>query len=479
MSEELRTNGHCQTLVVDDEPTEGASGDAQAALCERAPVGLLAELTHRCPLQCSYCSNPIELERVNKELSTEMWCSVMKQAGEMGILQVHLSGGEPTARKDLEDIVSAASEAGLYSNLITAAVTLNRGRLEDLAKRGLDHVQISFQDVDAENAERIGAYPGATAKKLDVARWVTELGLPLTVNAPIHRQNIHNVGRYIELSIKLGAQRLEVAHVQYYGWAYLNRAALIPTYEETVKSIEFVERERERLKGVLTIDMVVPDYYAKRPKPCMGGWGKGFMNITPAGKVLPCHAAETIKTLSFDNVQDRPLLDIWLNSDAFNAFRGTDWMKEPCRSCAFREIDFGGCWLPGHGHHRRCPQYRPGLRALALSRRDGGACPRGSGQAADALRLSQPAQRRRRAARFARTGAGRVLRHHLIGGASRGSGFGAPRPPHDLHLKRHEPSLLRLALCGRPAGDRREQKQAMRPGSTPAGRRGERGHRAG
>src|SRR5262245_18001345 len=180
MSEELKGNGHCETLIVDDEPNEGVSGSASAALCARAEVGLLAELTHRCPLQCSYCSNPIELERVNKELTTEMWCSVIRQAGEMCILQVHLSGGEPTARKDLEEIVSAASEAGLYSNLITAAVTLNRPRLEDLAKRGLDHVQISFQDVDAENAERIGAYPGATQKKLDVARWVTELGLPLT-----------------------------------------------------------------------------------------------------------------------------------------------------------------------------------------------------------------------------------------------------------------------------------------------------------
>jgi pyrroloquinoline quinone biosynthesis protein E len=261
----------------------------------------------------------------------------------MGILQVHLSGGEPTARKDLEQIISAASEAGLYSNLITAAVTLKRDRLEDLAKRGLDHVQISFQDVDAENAERIGGYPGATQKKLDVARWVTEMGLPLTINAPIHRQNIHSVPRYVDLAVKLGAQRLEIAHAQYYGWAFLNRAALIPTYEDTLASIEFVEAARERLKGVLTIDMVVPDYYAKRPKPCMGGWAKGFMNITPAGKVLPCHAAETIKTLQFDNVQDRPLLDIWLNSDAFNAFRGTDWMKEPCRSCAFREVDFGGC----------------------------------------------------------------------------------------------------------------------------------------
>ncbi|HEY9521536.1 MAG TPA: pyrroloquinoline quinone biosynthesis protein PqqE, partial [Methyloceanibacter sp.] len=337
-----KTNGHFETLVVDDEPTAGVSGTSPA-LCARAPVGLLAELTHRCPLQCSYCSNPLELERVNKELTTAEWVSVMEQAGAMGILQVHLSGGEPTARKDLEDIVSAASKAGLYTNLITAAVTLTRPRLEELVRRGLDHVQISFQDVDAENAERIGAYPGATQKKLDVAHWVTELGLPLTINAPIHRQNIHNVPRYIELALELGAQRLEIAHVQYYGWAYLNRAALIPTYEQTIESIEFVERERERLKGVLTIDMVVPDYYAKRPKPCMGGWGKGFMNITPAGKVLPCHVAETIKHLSFDNVKDRKLLDIWLNSDAFNAFRGTEWMKEPCRSCAFREIDWGGC----------------------------------------------------------------------------------------------------------------------------------------
>jgi len=342
---DLEGNGHVQSITVDDEPTSGVSGSERAsdALCALAPVGLLAELTHRCPLQCSYCSNPIELERVNVELSTEQWVSVMEQAGDMGILQVHLSGGEPTARKDLEEIISAASKAGLYTNLITAAVTLNRARLEDLAKRGLDHVQISFQDVDAENAERIGAYRGATQKKLDVARWVTELGLPLTVNAPIHRQNIHNVGRYIDLALELGAQRLEIAHVQYYGWAFLNRAALIPTYEQTLQSIELVERERERLKGVLTIDMVVPDYYAKRPKPCMGGWGKGFMNITPSGKVLPCHAAESIPHLRFDNVKDRPLRDIWLNSEAFNAFRGDSWMKEPCRSCAFKEIDWGGC----------------------------------------------------------------------------------------------------------------------------------------
>ncbi len=341
----MNGDAHCDTLVVDDEPTTGVEGSPSTTdeLCALAPVGLLAELTHRCPLQCPYCSNPLELERANKELSTEAWVSVMEQAGAMGILQIHLSGGEPTARKDLEEIVAAASKADLYINLITAAVTLSHERLEKLKALGLDHVQISFQDVDPDNAERIGAYPKATQKKLDVARWVTEMGLPLTVNAPIHRQNIHNVGRYIDLSLKLGAQRLEIAHVQYYGWAYLNRAALIPTYEQTVQSVEFVEAERERLKGILTIDMVVPDYYAKRPKPCMGGWAKGFMNITPSGKVLPCHAAESIPSLTFDNVQDRPLLDIWLNSDAFNAFRGTEWMKEPCRSCAFREVDWGGC----------------------------------------------------------------------------------------------------------------------------------------
>jgi pyrroloquinoline quinone biosynthesis protein E len=345
MTEELRTDEHVRSIAVDDEPTAGVVGseDEAAELCALAPVGLLAELTHRCPLQCPYCSNPVELEGVKNELTTDEWCSVMRQAGEMGILQVHLSGGEPCARKDLEEIVKAASEVGLYTNLITAAVTLRRDRLETLQKLGLDHVQVSFQDVDPAGAERIGAYPGALQKKLDVAHWVTELGMPLTINAPIHRHNIHNVPRFIDMSVELGAQRLEIAHAQYYGWAFLNRAALIPTYEDTVSSIEYVEAARERLKGVLTIDMVVPDYYAKRPKPCMGGWGKGFMNITPAGKVLPCHAAESIPELEFDNVRDRKLVDIWMNGSAFNAFRGTDWMKEPCRSCAFREVDFGGC----------------------------------------------------------------------------------------------------------------------------------------
>ena len=314
-----------------------------AAACAFAPVGLLAELTHRCPLQCPYCSNPLALERVAGELPTETWLDVLAQAADLGVLQLHLSGGEPTVRRDLEEIVAQASKVGLYSNLITAAVLLTRERLERLAEQGLDHVQISIQDTDPANADRIAHYRGGHAKKLEAAGWVRALGLPLTFNAPIHRQNIARLPAMIDLAVSLGAGRLEVAHVQYYGWALQNRQALMPTRDQVLKSAELVEAARERLKGVLVIDFVVPDYYASRPKPCMGGWGRGIVNVTPSGKVLPCHAAETIPGLVFDNVRDRSLRDIWLNSGAFRAFRGTSWMPEPCRSCEFREIDWGGC----------------------------------------------------------------------------------------------------------------------------------------
>jgi PqqA peptide cyclase len=316
---------------------------SDTAASVRAPVGLLAELTHRCPLQCPYCSNPLALERVAGELATETWLDVLAQAADLGVLQLHLSGGEPTVRRDLEAIVAQAAKVGLYSNLITAAVLLTRERLERLAQHGLDHVQISIQDTDPTNADRIAHYRGGHAKKLEAAGWVRALGLPLTLNAPIHRQNIAHLPAIIELAVSLGAQRLEVAHVQYYGWALHNRQALMPTRDQVLKSAELVDAARERLRGVLVIDFVVPDYYASRPKPCMGGWGRGIVNVTPSGKVLPCHAAETIPGLVFDNVRDRPLRDIWLNSDAFRAFRGTSWMPEPCRSCEFREVDWGGC----------------------------------------------------------------------------------------------------------------------------------------
>lgn len=311
--------------------------------CARAPIGLLAELTHRCPLQCPYCSNPVDLEKANTELTTEEWQSVMRQAGELGILQIHLSGGEPTVRRDLEDIVETAAEAGLYTNLITAGVTLTRERLKTLRDKGLDHVQLSIQDADPANADRIGNYKNGSAKKLEVTKWVREFDMPLTINAPLHRQNIENLPAIIDYAVDVGAGRLEVAHIQYYAWALENRAALMPTRAAYNKTAEIVAEAKERLKGILVIDFVVPDYYAKYPKPCMGGWGRGIMNVTPSGKVLPCHAAESLPNLEFDNVRDRPLADIWLNSQSFNMYRGTDWMKEPCKSCDRREIDFGGC----------------------------------------------------------------------------------------------------------------------------------------
>lgn len=311
--------------------------------CARAPVGLLAELTHRCPLQCPYCSNPVDLERANTELSTDDWKRVMREAGELGILQIHLSGGEPTARRDLEDIVEEAAKAGLYTNLITAGVLLKKERLEKLRDLGLDHVQLSIQDVNAENADRIAAYKGGAEKKHEVTKWVRELDMPLTINAPLHRQNIENLPAIIDYAVKVGAGRLEVAHIQYYAWALKNRAALMPTKEAFMKTAEIVNEAKERLKGILVIDFVVPDYYAKYPKPCMGGWGRGIINVTPSGRVLPCHAAESLPGLEFDNVRDKSLSDIWLKGQAFEKYRGTDWMKEPCKSCPRKEIDFGGC----------------------------------------------------------------------------------------------------------------------------------------
>jgi pyrroloquinoline quinone biosynthesis protein E len=308
------------------------------------PLAVLLEVTHRCPLQCPYCSNPVELDRAGKELSTDEWKKVLSELAEIGVLQVHFSGGEPTARKDLVELVKHASDAGLYTNLITSAVLLTRAKLAELADAGLCHVQISFQGTEQDLADRVAGYKGAHHKKIEVAKWTRELDLPLTVNAVMHRQNLHQLPDIIQMAVDLDADRLEVANVQYYGWALKNRAALMPTVAQLDETTRIVEEARERLKGTLAIDYVVPDYYALRPKKCMGGWGRQFFNISPAGKVLPCHAAESITGLEFESVRsNHSIAWIWQNSDAFNRYRGTGWMKEPCKSCEFREIDFGGC----------------------------------------------------------------------------------------------------------------------------------------
>ncbi|MBM3576332.1 MAG: pyrroloquinoline quinone biosynthesis protein PqqE [Alphaproteobacteria bacterium] len=307
------------------------------------PAGLLAELTHRCPLQCPYCSNPLELERSNVELTADEWGETFRQAASIGALQLHLSGGEPTARRDLEEILAHAVDAGLYTNLVTSAVLLTRERLQRLAEVGLDHVQVSIQDVVPESADRISGYQDGVAKKRDVARWTREFGMGLTINAPMHRQNIAHLPQIIDFAVEVDAQRIEIAHIQYYAWAQVNRAALIPTREAFMETVGIVEEAKKRLAGVLNFDFVIHDHYAKRPKACTGGWGRSIMAVTPSGKALPCHAAQTLPGLIFDNVREKPLGDIWRNGAAFNAFRGTEWMKEPCRSCDRREIDFGGC----------------------------------------------------------------------------------------------------------------------------------------
>ena len=307
------------------------------------PLGLLAELTHRCPLGCPYCSNPLALDRRDDEIDAATWARVFREAAALGVLQVHLSGGEPAAQRDLHEIVKAARDAGLYSNLITSGVGLTPQTLAALADAGLDHVQVSIQDSEQAPADHIAGYEGAFARKRAIAGEVVRLGLPLTINLVVHRANIGRIEAMVDLALSLGASRVEIAHVQYYGWAMKNRAALMPSRAQVDEAVRQVEMLRARHHGRIVIDAVVPDYFARFPKPCVGGWGRRSLNVTPAGKVLPCHAAEVIPGLEFWNVSDHSLGEIWRRSPAFNAFRGEAWMQEPCRSCARREQDFGGC----------------------------------------------------------------------------------------------------------------------------------------
>ncbi len=307
------------------------------------PLGMLAELTHRCPLQCPYCANPLELERASVELDTASWKRVLEQAAALGVLQVHFSGGEPTARRDLLALVAHARDMQLYSNLITSGVTLTADSLAALRVAGLDHVQLSFQDAETEGGDRIGGMPGGHARKLVAAKLIREAGFPLTANFVVHRQNLGRLPSMLALGEQLGAGRIEIAHVQYYGWGLLNRDALMPTADQIDLADAVVAEARQRLQGKLVIDYVTPDYYAARPKACMGGWGRQFLNVTPSGRVLPCHAAESLTGLHFPSVRDATLADIWYSDPAFERYRGTAWMAEPCRSCERREIDWGGC----------------------------------------------------------------------------------------------------------------------------------------
>ncbi|MEP1535804.1 MAG: pyrroloquinoline quinone biosynthesis protein PqqE [Paracoccaceae bacterium] len=308
-----------------------------------APIAMLAELTYRCPLSCPYCSNPVEMAKKDAELPTETWADVFQQAADLGVLQLHLSGGEPASRRDLVALVAAARSAGLYTNLITSAIGLTQRRLAELDEAGLDHVQLSLQGTDAEMADRIGGYQGGFKRKMQAAEWIVEAGFPLTLNAVVHRQNLHQLPQAIDMAVAMKARRMEVAIVQFHGWAMLNRASLMPTRAQAQEASAVVEEARKRLKGTLVIDYVPADYHSDYPKRCMGGWGTTGLNVTPDGLVLPCHAAQTIKTLDFDNVQDKRLADIWYNGAAFNAYRGEDWMQDPCKSCDRRKLDFGGC----------------------------------------------------------------------------------------------------------------------------------------
>ncbi len=306
------------------------------------PYTLVAELTYRCPLRCVYCSNPVDFARHGDGLDTEAWLRIFREAEELGVVQLNLTGGEPLLRRDLERLVEAARGLDLYTNLITSGIPLTRERLAGLKARGLDNVQVSIQDVTAAASDRIA---GLTSfdRKLEVARWVKELGLPLTLNTVLHRENLDRLGEVVALAESLAADRLELANTQYLGWALVNRAALLPTREQLDRAREVARAARARLRGQMEVLFVTPDYYAEFPKSCMDGWGRRFIVVAPDGLVLPCHAAHTLPGLSFDNANDRSLAEIWESSAAFGAFRGEAWMPEPCRSCDRREIDYGGC----------------------------------------------------------------------------------------------------------------------------------------
>jgi pyrroloquinoline quinone biosynthesis protein E len=306
------------------------------------PLALIAELTHRCPLHCVYCSNPLELDHRSSELSTEIWSRVFQEAVHAGVLQVDFTGGEPLARPDVVDLVGAARRSGLYVSLITSGLPLDEARLDGFVEVGLDHFQLSFQGTREETANEISGTK-AHAHKLRVLEWLRRRRIAVTLNFVIHRHNLDQLQDMLALGESSGVGRIEFAHVQYYGSAFANRERLLPTRDQLDRSLELLKCARERLRGQIQIDFVVPDYYAKYPKACMGGWGRKLMLITPSGDVLPCHAARSIPDLRFENIKNHSLGEIWEKSEAFQKFRGEEWMPTPCRDCDRRTQDFGGC----------------------------------------------------------------------------------------------------------------------------------------
>ncbi|WP_111415399.1 pyrroloquinoline quinone biosynthesis protein PqqE [Billgrantia lactosivorans] len=310
-----------------------------------APLWLLAELTYRCPLQCAYCSNPLDFAAVKEELTTEEWLDVLAQARAMGAVQMGFSGGEPLVRQDLEALVAEARRLGFYTNLITSGLGLDEARIASLHAAGLDHIQISLQASDPDVAAAVAGSPKAHARKLAMARAVKAAGYPMVLNVVLHRHNIDELDAIIALCDELGADAVELANCQMYGWAQLNRAGLLPSRTQLEAAEATTARWRERLaaKGRdMRLLFVVPDYYGERPKACMGGWGAIFMTVAPDGAVLPCHSARMLP-MSFPSVRERPLREIWYDSEPFNRYRGDGWMKEPCRSCDERHRDVGGC----------------------------------------------------------------------------------------------------------------------------------------
>jgi pyrroloquinoline quinone biosynthesis protein E len=306
------------------------------------PLWLLAELTYRCPLQCPYCSNPVDFARYKDELDTDSWLRVLREARKMGAAQLGFSGGEPLVRTDLEVLIAEARKLGYYTNLITSGVGMDEARIAAFKEAGLDHIQISFQASD----EALNNYLGGTESfqhKYEMARLVKKYDYPMVLNIVLHRQNIDQIEDILRMTIDLEADYVELASTQYYGWSKLNEAALLPTRDQLKRAEAIAHEYQARMAGRMKIIYVVPDYYENRPKACMNGWGSIFLTIAPDGSALPCHAARQLPGFDFPNVRDHSVAWIWNDSPAFNAYRGDDWMREPCRTCPEKGKDFGGC----------------------------------------------------------------------------------------------------------------------------------------